>query len=399
MRSLILVFVLMAGIAQAQSLAVRAERIHTADAAGVIENGVVLVTDGRISAVGPAGDVVIPPGTMELEAREVLPGLIDARSTLGLSGWLNIPADQDMDETSDAVTPALRALDAFNPNEPLLGFVREFGVTTVQVGPGDANVIGGQAGIFKTAGASADAMALVPASAMIFNLTDAPRARYGSQNKAPATRMASAALIRQQLVQAQQAPAKDKPETDIGRAALRKVLAGELKAVFLAHRSSDIVTALRLIEEFDLDGQIGYGTEAYLVVERLRAAGVPVLLGPPGQRISGTESLNTRLDTAARLAAAGLPFAFGMGHEAYVPKSRIVLHEVALAVGNGLAPEAAVRAATIDAATLLGVADRVGSIAVGKDADLVLFDGDPFEYTSHVIGVVIDGVVVSREQR
>ena len=304
-----------------------------------------------------------------------------------------------MDEASAPVQAGLRALDAFNPNEPLLAFVREFGVTTVQAGPGDGNVIGGQAGVFKTAGASADAMALRPVSAMLFNLSDDPREVYGSQQKAPGTRMASAALIRQELLQAQAPADKDTPEADLGRAALRRVLDRELKAIFIAHRGSDIDTALRLIAEFGLDGQIAYGTEAFLVAERLKRAGVPVLLGPVSQRIGSIETLNARLDTAARLAAAGVPFAFGMGHEAYVPKSHVLIHELTLAVANGLDRDAAVRAATLEAARLLGVADRVGSIAPGKDADLVLFDGDPFEYTSHVTAVVIDGAVVSGERR
>jgi imidazolonepropionase-like amidohydrolase len=399
MRFLIVALILCAQAAGAQTLAVQAGRVHTAAEAGVIEDAVILIKDGKFTAVGPASSVAIPADAEVLAAAVVLPGLIDARSTIGLSGWLNIPADRDQDETSDPVTPALRALDALNPAEPLLAFVREFGVTTVQTGPGDANVIAGQTGVFKTWGETADAMALRPQAAMIFNLAEGPRSQYGAANKAPGTRMASAAMIRQQLVRAQ-APAKeDDAGSDLGLAALRKVIAGDLRALFVAHRASDIQTALRLIDEFKLDGQIVYGTEAYLVTAGLQRAGMPVLLGPTAQRIGSMETMNTRLDNAAMLAAAGVDFSFGTGHEAYAPKTYVLLHELTLAVAHGLDADRAVRAATADAARLLGVDQRVGAIRPGLDADLVLFDGEPFEFTTHVTGVVIDGRIISRAKR
>jgi len=398
MRFLVIALLFCVPAASAQTLAVQAGRVHTAAAGGVIEDAIILIENGKFTAVGPASSIAIPATAEVLSAAVVLPGLIDARSTIGLSGWLNIPADRDQDETSDPVTPALRALDALNPAEPLLAFVREFGVTTVQTGPGDANVIAGQAGVFKTWGETADAMALLPQSAMVFNLAEGPRSQYGADNKAPGTRMASAAMIRQHLVRAQ-APAQDEAASDLGLTALRQVIAGELRALFIAHRASDIQTALRFIDEFKLDGQIAYGTEAYLVAANLQRAGVPVLLGPTAQRIGSMETLNARLDNAAMLAAAGVDFSFGTGHEAYAPKAYVLLHELTLAVANGLDPDRAVRAATADAAKLLGVEERVGAIHPGLDADLVLFDGEPFEFTTHVIGVVIDGRVVSREQR
>ncbi|MCZ6462850.1 MAG: amidohydrolase family protein, partial [Proteobacteria bacterium] len=181
---------------------------------------------------------------------------------------------------------------------------------------------------------------------------------------------------------------------DPGLEVLALVVRGELPAIFTAHRADDILTALRIAREFELDAVVAGATEAYLVRDELRAAGVPVLAGPVMERVSILERLNASYENPAFLKAAGIPFALRSGFESYVPKNRVVLFEAAVAAANGLGAEAALRAITLDAARLLGVDEDRGSIEPGKRADLVLFDGDPFEYTSHVSAVLAGGRLV-----
>ena len=175
---------------------------------------------------------------------------------------------------------------------------------------------------------------------------------------------------------------------------LGRVLEGQLSLLVTANSATEIAAALRLQREFGFDLVLDSAAESYLLLEEIRAAGVPVLVHPPMSRVR-----NGSFETAARLAEAGIPFAIQTGFEGYVPKTRVLLWEAAIAAANGLGRERALEAVTLGAARILGVDDRVGSIEVGKDADLVLFDGDPFEYTSHVCGVIIEAEVQSRECR
>jgi imidazolonepropionase-like amidohydrolase len=389
------------GASHAADLAVVGGHVYTAGPLGVIENGVVLIEDGRITAVGPADAIQIPDGVAVERAAIVIPGLIDARTLVGAAGMYNVAADQDADETTAANTAELRVRDSFNPHEPLIDYVRSYGVTTMQVTPGDLNPIAGQAAIVKPVLVRSDAHVLREPSAMVFNLGEKPKAVHGGQDRAPGTRMATAALIRQALLDTRHysaEPAADR-KADLKLEALARVLAGDMPAVFIAHREDDILTALRIAQEFELDLQLHYATEGYLMREALAAAGAPVILGPTMHRVGSPQTLNASLEIAALLDEAGVRIVFGTGQESYVPKTRVLLFELAVAVANGLTRERALEAATIDAARLLGVADRVGSLERGKDADLVLFDGDPFEYTTHVSMVIVDGVITDRGPR
>jgi imidazolonepropionase-like amidohydrolase len=271
----------------------------------------------------------------------------------------------------------------------------------MQVTPGDVNPIAGQAMVVKPVVGQFDARVLRESSAMMFNLGEQPKAVHGRQDRPPMTRMGTAALIRQALLDARHyasLPADDR-KPDLRLAVLAQVVAGEMPALFTAHREDDIVTALRIAREFGLDLQLHYATEAYLMGGALAQAGVPVVLGPTMHRVGSPQTLNTSLENAALLDQAGVTILFGTGQEGYVPKTRVLLFEIAVAVANGLPRDRALEAATIDAARLLGVADRVGSLEPGKDADLVLFDGDPFEYTTHVMAVIVDGTVTDRGPR
>lgn len=380
----------------ADTLFITANELHTSGPDGMIQDGAVLIEDGVIAAVGPAASITAPDNAIRLEAAVVLPGLIDSHTLVGVSGAYNMHADQDGFEASNPSGSEYRVLDSFNPMERLVGFAQSMGVTTLHVTPRPTAPIAGSSSLFKSAGSIADDMLIETDVAMFFTLGAQPKAAFREQG-GPGTRMATAALIRKQLYAAADWAAKpeDSRKPDLGMAALARVLDGSSKAVFTAHREDDIATALRIAAEFDLQAIIAYGTEAYLMRPLLLEREATIILAPPMQRASDMEKWNNTLEAGALLKAANVPFVISSGYEAYVPKTRVLLWETGIAVTNGLERNAAIRAVTIDPARLWGIDESVGSLEPGKDADLVLFDGDPFEYTSHIQHVIIDGQVVS----
>jgi len=396
MRPTVLLTALAAALLAAPALeaqiAVRGGVVHTVDSPS-IQDGVVLIRDGRIEQVGPASEVTIPMAYRTLEAAVVTPGLVDVRGTVGLTGILNVDADQDVLETSSAIQPELRALDAYNAREELVEWVRNLGVTTVNTGHAPGALVSGQSVIVKTRGSTVEEAMVRPDAAMTFTLGPS----VGSNFTTPGTRSKGIAMLREAFVLAQ-AYGDDPASRDLGKEALVRVLRGEVPAIVTAHGTTEILAALRLAQEFGFRLLLDGASEAYLVADEIRAAGVSVLLHPTMIRPGG-EAQHATFETAAALRDAGIPFAIQSGYEAYVPKTRVILFEAAVAAAHGLGPEDALRAITLSPAEILGVDDRVGSITVGKDADLVLFDGDPFEYTTRVCGVLIDGIVVSETCR
>ena len=381
-------------------LAVRGDTVYTV-VGEPIADGVVLVSGGTIEAVGPASDVQIPSGYDTLSARVVTPGLVDAHSTVGLSGIFNQDQDQDQLDTSDPIQPELRAIDAYNPREQLVEWLRSFGVTTVHTGHGPGALISGQTMIVKTTGTTVD-QAVVDSVAMVaFTLGPSVARSFTS----PGTRAKGVAMLRAKLLAAQQYAEKMQSEDESSRPArnlqmetLADVLSGKLPALITAQHATEIMSALRLADEFGFELVLDGAAEAYLVADEIAEADVPVILHPTMVRTSG-EQQNASFETAATLQEAGIPFAFQSAYEGYVPKTRVVLFEAGVAAANGLGMENALEAVTLGAARILGIDHCVGSIEAGKDADLVLFDGDPFEYTSHVCTVIIGGEVVSETCR
>ena len=380
-------------------LVVLAGRIHPVSGPA-IRDAAILIEGGKLRYVGPRHGFQIPEGTPVITAREVTPGLIDAHTVVGLTGKLNIPADQDQDELSDPNQADLRVLDAFNPNEPLLQFLVEQGVTVIQALPGRANVIAGQTGVFHTHGRTAEGMAVRFPAGLLVNLGEIPKQSY--PGKMPGTRMGTAGLIRSTFSQAQsygrkRRDAKDeekKPARNLKLEALEPALSGAVPVVFSAHRADDIQTALRLAQEFKLRAVLDLATEGYLVADSIAGAKVPVVVHPTMQRVGSMETFHSFLGNAAALADRHIPVAIGTGFEGYVPKTRVLRHEAAIAMVNGLGFDRALRAITLDAARILGVDGRFGSLEVGKAADLVLYDGDPFEHATHVTHTVLDGRLV-----
>lgn len=360
-------------------------------------NGFVQVEGGKIARIGRMEDC--PPvaeGDVDAGGRLLLPGFVDAHCHLGL-----FPDGQDYDgsdsnELTDPVTPQLRAIDALYPQDNTFREAREGGVTTVLTGPGSGNVIAGQLAAVKTAGRWIDKMVLKAPAAMKFALGENPRGVYGARKQSPMTRMAAAALIRETLHKAQRyARALDEgkqPEYDAKLEALLPVVRGDLPAHFHVHRADDIATAVRIGEEFRLDYRLIHATEGYLVADILAEKGVQVIAGPVLTDRSKPELANLTVENPARLAAAGCRVAICTDHPE-IPIQYLPL-EAALCVRQGFDRRAALRAITLDAAEIAGVAHRVGSIAAGKDADLVLWGGHPFDTGSQALGVWIDGVRV-----
>ncbi len=391
----------LAPAAHAQDVAIRGETVHTM-AGPAIADGVVVIDDGKIVAVGPAASTSIPEGFPVLTAEVVTPGLVDARSVVGLAGYMNQPHDQDQLDASAPVQPQLRAIDAYNPGEVLVGWLRGFGVTTIHTGHGPGALVSGQTMIAKTVGNTADEAVIVPQAMVAANLGPAALAEGG---KAPGTRAKQIAMLRSALLAAKEAEAPkagkkgeakagpDKPPS-LEVQTMRDVLARKLPLLVTAHRAQDIMSALRLQQEFGIDLVLDGAAEAYLLTDQIKAAGVRVILHPPMARQYG-EFENASFTTGSVLKAAGIPFAYQSGFEGYVPKTRVVLFEAGVAAANGLAWNDALASITIDAARVIGMDKRIGSLEVGKDGDVALFDGDPFEYTSHAVGVVIDGKPVS----
>lgn len=397
------VFLLALQSVPAQDLAVRADRLHTGT--GVThEPGVVVITDGTISAVGPAENVAIPDGLEVIDVPVATPGLIDGRSTVGLSGALNQPHDQDQLERSAAMQPELRAIDAYNPRERLVTWLREHGITTVHTGHGPGEIISGQTLIAKTAGETVNATVVMPAFALSSTLGESATQ---SERTSPGNRSKAAAILRAELIRAREY--RDKldnaedgkwPDRDLGLEALVEILDGDKPLVIEVHKHHDIMTALRLADEFGFELILAGASDAHMLIDEIRAAGVPVLIHPTMQRAwSGGNTQDFSFTTAAKLMDAGIPVALQSGFEGYVPKTRVVLFEAAMTRAYGTSFDQALELVTLAPARILGIDDSVGSLEAGKDGDVALFDGDPFEHTTHVIGTVIEGRRVSEVVR
>jgi imidazolonepropionase-like amidohydrolase len=327
------------------------------------------------------------------------PGLVDAHTVVGLAGYLNQDQDQDQLEASEPMQPELRALDAYNAREPLVEWVRSFGVTTLHTGHGPGALISGETLIVKTRGNTVDEALIVERAMVAATLGDSSKAHGG---KSPGTRGKQVAMLRELFVKGQGYEAKKAADQDVAidlrMEAVGRLLRREVPLMVTAHRHQDILAALRLAQDFDLRLVLDGAAEAYLLLDEIKAAGVPVIVHPTMQRAAG-EAENLSMETASKLHGAGIPFAQQSGFESYVPKTRVVLFEAAISAANGLDRRQALHSITLGAAQLLGIDQRVGSLEIGKDGDLALYDGDPFEYTSHCLGTVIEGRPVSTKKR
>lgn len=384
--------------AQAQ-IAVRGETIYTM-AGAPLKDGVVLINGNKIERVGAATSIQIPANYRTITAKVVTPGFVDAHTVAGLAGYLNQAQEQDQLERSSPMQPELRAIDAYNPRERLVEYLRSFGVTTLHTGHGPGSLVSGQTMIVKTYGNTVDEAVINPNAMVAVSMGEAGLAQAG---RSPGTRGKIMSMLRDALIKASEYEAKrksakpDAPQTmDLRQDVLTRVLRRETPLLITAHRAQDIQSALRLAREFNIRIVLDGASEAYLLTKEIKAANVPVIIHPTMMRFAG-ETDNASMETASVLKRAGILVALQSGYEGYVPKTRVVLFEAAVAAANGLSMTDALATITIDAARLIGVESRVGSIEAGKDADLALFDGDPFEYTSHVTNVIAGGQLMNGE--
>lgn len=355
-----------------------------------ISNGVVLVKNGKIEAVGPASSVTIPAGYRVVNAQFVTPGLIDAHTVIGLNGYLNQPHDQMALDGGASIQPELRAIDAYNAQERLVEWVRGFGVTTIHTGHQPSALVSGQTMIAKTWGKNVDEATIVPTAMIAVTIGDGGNA----QGRSPGTRAKQAAMLRAELIKAQENSKKTDPAKDLKSEIMLRVIKREVPLLVTAHRAQDILTAIRIAKEFNIRIVLDGAADAHLVLDDIKASGFPVIVHPTMARAGG-ETENLSMENAARIRAAGIPVALQSGYEGYVPKTRVVLFEAAMAAANRLLPREAMAMVTIDAARILGIDGRVGSLEKGKDADIAMYDGDPFEFTTHCTGTIINGQVVS----
>ena len=371
-------------------IAVKGETVWTM-AGEPISNGVVLVNNGKIEAVGPQSSVQIPANYKVISAKVVTPGLIDAHTVIGLNGYLNQPHDQMALEGSGPLQPELRAIDAYNSDEKLIEWVRQFGVTTIHTGHQPSALVSGQTMIAKTTGKDVDEATLVPTAMIAVTLGEDSLA---AQGKSPGTRAKEMSMLRAELIKAQENSKKTDAPKDLRSDIMVRVIKREIPLLITANKAQDIMTALRLAKEFNLKIVLDGAAEAQLLLNEIKASGFPVIVHPTMARANGDE-MSLSMEDAAKLKAAGIPVALQSGYEGYVPKTRVVLFEAAMAAANGLSQRDALALVTINAAKILGLDARIGSLEKGKDADLAMYDGDPFEWTSHCTGTIINGQVVS----
>ncbi|MBC3515131.1 amidohydrolase [Neobittarella massiliensis] len=359
----------------------------------------------KIHSLGDMGELDGPlPGeqVIDLQGAHMYPGFVDAHSHLGMWGNGLGFEGADGNEESDPATPHLRAIDAVNHADYCFAEALAGGVTTAVTGPGSANAIGGQLCAVKTRLSRIDTGMLSPCVAIKFALGENPKTVYNDKDMAPITRMATAAIIREQLFRAKRymedvdragREGEELPEYDIKCEALLPLLRRQMPAHFHAHRADDIFTALRLCREFGLRCVIVHGTEGHLIADILAAEQVPVITGPILCDRSKPELVNLTPKNPGILAAAGVPCALCTDHPVtpiqYLPLT------AGLAVREGMDRQQALRAITIGAASICGIADRVGSLAPGKDADLAVFDGDPLSNLCRPRLVTVDGQIVN----
>lgn len=375
-----------------EPILIHADRLMTATGEGIVGPRFILLERGRIASLTESRPKGLPASILEIQAAFVAPGFVDASTTLGLSGLH--PDDHEPDDGSGPNQAHLRALDAFDLHEPLVERALRGGVTTVQSGPGAANSIGGQAGIFKLGAETVEASLVRSPSALVLSLVEEAKLTYGRDRRFPSTRMANVALIRQALLDADryraQLAGEPPPSRDLKQEALALLLEGEIPALVSADRVDELATALRLGEEFGLRLVLVGAAQASMVLDRLADAGVPVLLVPPGQRASASEPTEPYPGTPARLRDRGIPFALvtGGGGEG----ARWSLLEVARwGVRSGLTVQEALEAITLSPSRVLGLDHELGSVEVGKAGDLVLFDGNPLEASTRVTAVLVNG--------
>ena len=355
-----------------------------------------LIRNGKIAKIAPE---IKPEEGMEIldaTGMGVYPGFIDAHSHIGIAEEQTTAQTDASNEGTDPVTPYVRAIDGIHPMDSAFHNALAAGITGVLVGPGSANPIGGQFAFIKTYGRCVDDMVVLAPAAIKVAFGENPMTTYGTGGTMPATRMGIASVIREELFRAKQYFDDPDAQPDYRLECYRQLFAGNIPLKAHVHRTDDILTAIRIAKEFGLKLTLDHCTEGHLIAREIAQSGFPAIVGPTLASRTKEEVACSDFKTPGILHRAGVPVALTTDH----PVSRIQYLSLcaALAAKEGWSREAALRAITIDAARICRVDHRLGSLAEGKDADLVLFDGDPLEISASVQATVIDGQVVWKKE-
>jgi len=396
-------------VAEEKPVVIRGGRIVPV-AGPEIEDGAVLIEGGKIKAVGKAGEVAVPAGAEVVDAAGgwILPGLIESLASIGLGDPYG-PSGSD--EVSNPDAAGLRILDGLNPFDKRFAQAARAGITALMIAPGRANVIGARTAVVKPRGATAEEMVLLEPAGVKLTLGEGPKDAFGPKGRLPGTRMGSAYVVRKALLEASEyvrkrkdheaevAAAKGKkgaeppaaPPRNLDIEPLAELLEGRLTAFIECHRADDIQTALRLVDEFGFKAVLVGATEAYKSAGEIARRRIPVVVGVMGVGSKRVETKDVSPANAAKLVEAGIKTAIAAEDAMGLGAQEELALAAAMAVKGGLDRATALRAVTLTAAEILGVADRIGSLEPGKDADIVVFAGDPFHYKTRVARVFIDG--------
>lgn len=373
-------------------------------AGGDIKDGCIRVENGKIAEIGKRDEVVFHPvsGERVIEVKDgiIMPGIIEAHCHMGISEEKKGMEGDDCNEVVNPVTPGLRAIDAINTMDAAFDDAVRAGITSAMIGPGSSNVVGGQFAFLKTKGRRVDDLIVKAPAAMKVAFGENPKVNYSGQGKSPSTRMAIAALLREELTKAfdymnSKKKAEDKGEDFQEEFAMEcwlPVLRREIPLKAHVHRVDDIFTAVRIAKEFHLKMTLDHCSEGHLIAQELAAEGFPAVVGPDLASRSKIEVQNMAFKTVGVLNKAGLMTAITTDHPVSLIQSLPLC--AGLAVKSGLSMEEGYRAITIHPAVICGVADRVGSLEPGKDADIAIFNGNPMEVFTKTLYTIIDGQVV-----
>lgn len=367
-------------------------------------DGYLEIANGKIAAVGDMRDCPETKGdVLDVQGNLVMPGIIEAHCHMGITEEKKGMEGDDCNENVNPVTPWLRSIDAINPMDAAFNDALQAGITSAMIGPGSANVVGGQFAFVKTHGRCIDNMIVKAPAAMKVAFGENPKVNYSGQGTSPSTRMAIAGMLREELTKAvvymEKRERNRDVEPDFRYECWLPVLRREIPLKAHVHRADDILTAVRIAREFHLRMTLDHCSEGHLVMKELKEAGFPAIVGPDMASRNKIEVQNMAFKTAGLLSGYGILTAVTTDH----PVSMIQFLPICagLAVKAGMAPEEGLRAITINAAKICGVADRVGSLRPGKDADIAIFTGNPMEIFTKTLYTLIDGKIVydSRNQK
>ncbi len=368
------------------------------------EDGFVQIRNGKITAVGDMADCPVQKGgdgVICANGNPVLPGIIEAHCHMGITEEKKGMEGDDCNESVEPITPYLRAIDAINPMDAAFDDALRAGITSAMVGPGSSNVVGGQFAFIKTHGRCIDRMIVKAPAAMKVAFGENPKVNFSGKNISPATRMAIAAMLREELFKAQeyQRKRKENPEQekDFRYECWLPVLEGRIPLKAHVHRADDILTAIRIAKEFHLSMTLDHCSEGHLIAEEIKESGFPAIVGPDMASRNKIEVQNMAFKTVGILNKEGICTAITTDH----PVSMIQFLPICagLAVKSGLPPQEGLRSITINAARICGVSDRVGSLEPGKDGDVVIFDGNPLEVFTSALCTIIEGKVVYQDEK